>query len=88
MRTVTGILYAAILAAGLALSAGAAKAAEDEGRIARIDTEAQTITLDNGNTYTLPGEYDAANLSEGTDVVIAYETVDGENLVTDIVTFE
>ena len=88
MRTVTGILYAALIAAGLALSAGTALAAEDEGKIARVDAEAMTITLDNGNTYKLSGEFDVEALEVGVEVVLAYDTVAGEKLVTDLVTYE
>ena len=88
MRTVTGILYAGVLAVGLALSAGVAQAAEDEGKIARVDVEALTITLDNGNTYKLSGEFDVEALEVGAEVVLAYDTVAGEKLVTDLVTYE
>ena len=88
MRIVTGMLYAAVLAVGLALSAGAALAAEDEGKIARVDIEKLTITLDNGNTYKLSGEFDVESLQVGTEVVLAYETIGGEKLVTDLVTYE
>ena len=88
MRTVTGILYAALIAAGLALSAGTALAAEDEGKIARVDAEAMTITLDNGNTYKLSGEFDVEALEVGTEVVLAYDTIGGEKMVTDLVTYE
>lgn len=88
MRTLTGILYAGVLAVGLALSTGGALAAEDEGKIARVDVDALTITLDNGNTYKLSGEFDIEALEVGTEVVLAYDTVEGEKLVTDLVTYE
>lgn len=88
MRTVTGIVYAALLAAGLMLSAGAAQAAEDEGKIASVDIETLTITLDNGNSYKLSGEFDVEALDVGMEVVLAYDTVGGEKLVTDLVTYE
>lgn len=88
MHTVTGTLYAVILAVGLVLSAGAARAAEDEGKIARVDVAALTITLDNGNTYKLSGEFDVESLQVGTEVVLAYDMIGGERLVTDLVTYE
>lgn len=88
MRTVTRALYAALIAAGMALSAGAARAAEDEGKIARINVDAMTITLENGNTYKLSGEFDVEALEVGVEVVLAYDTVGGEKLVTDLVTYE
>jgi hypothetical protein len=86
MRTVTGMLSALLVAAGLMLSSGAALA--DEGKISRVDREALTITLDNGNTYKLSGEFDVEALQEGVEVVLAYDTVGGEKLVTDLVIYE
>ncbi|MCO5144696.1 MAG: DUF1344 domain-containing protein [Aquamicrobium sp.] len=88
MRTVTGMLSALLVAAGLMLSSGAALAADDEGKISRVDREALTITLDNGNTYKLSGEFDVEALQEGVEVVLAYDTVGGEKLVTDLVIYE
>jgi Cu/Ag efflux protein CusF len=78
MRT----LLAAIVAT-LALSGGAF-AAEAEGQIQKIDTENLTITLDNGKSYKLPGEFDVSSLKEGMEILIAYDQVGGENLITDM----
>ena len=72
------------LAAAAALFATAALAANDEGAIAQIDSEAMTITLENGNSYRLPGEFDVQSLSEGMDVFLAYEEIDGQNQITDV----
>ena len=66
----------AALAAFLA-SAGIAAAASDEGRITSIDTQAMTITLDNGNSYRLPGEFNLEAIEVGTEVYIAYDQVEG-----------
>jgi len=88
MRTVTGRLSAMLIAAALAFSSGAALAADDEGTIRNIDREALTITLDNGNTYKLSGEFDVEALEEGIEVVLAYDMVAGEKLVTDLVIYE
>ena len=88
MRTVTGMLFALMMAAGLALSTGAATAADDEGTIRSVDRDALTITLDNGNTYKLSGEFDVDALREGVEVVVAYDTVGNEKLVTDLVIYE
>lgn len=62
----------------------AAFAAEAEGQIKKIDAEKQVITLDDGNTYKVPGEFDVATLSEGMEIVLAYDKVNGENLITDM----
>jgi outer membrane lipoprotein SlyB len=70
----------------LLLSAGAVFAAETEGVIKSIDTEQMTITLEDGQTYKLPGEMDVSTLSEGMDVVIAFREVDnGVKQITDMV---
>lgn len=82
MRIITGAI------AALLMTAGAAMAADDEGRISNIDAEGQTITLDNGNTYALPGEFDVEALTEGMEVVVAYEDVEGRKQITDLVTYE
>lgn len=88
MRIVTQLLSALLVAAALGLATAPSMAADDEGTIQRIDAEAQTITLDNGNTYKLPGEFNAEALTEGADVIVAYETVDGAKQITDIVIYE
>ncbi|MEO3386125.1 DUF1344 domain-containing protein [Mesorhizobium sp. CAU 1741] len=88
MRILTGVLYAFAIAASIGLFAGGATAADDEGKIQQIDVEALTITLDNGNTYSLPGEFNVDALAEGAEVVIAYDTVEGVKQVTDIVIYE
>ena len=88
MRILTGVLSALVISAGVALSAGSAAAADDEGTISSVDTESLTITLDNGNTYRLPGEFNVESLTVGMEVVIAYDTIEGERTVTDLVTYE
>lgn len=88
MRTVTGLLPALFFAASVAFFSGTAMAADDEGKIARIDAETLTITLENGNSYKLSGEFDVEALDVGMEVVLAYDTIDGEKLVTDLVTYE
>jgi hypothetical protein len=78
MRTLIGIL-----AASLMIST-AAFAAEAEGTIQAIDIERLTITLDDGKSYKLPGEFDVGALKEGMDVLLAYDEVSGQNLITDM----
>jgi Cu/Ag efflux protein CusF len=62
----------------------AASAAEAEGLIKSIDAENSVITLDNGDSYKLPGEFDVASLKEGMDILLAYDEVGGEKLITDM----
>ncbi|MGE0279742.1 MAG: DUF1344 domain-containing protein [Rhizobiaceae bacterium] len=66
------------------LISDAAFAAEAEGKVKKLDPEAQTITLDDGKSYKLPGEFDIATLHEGMDILLAYDKVNGENLITDM----
>lgn len=73
----------AAIATALAIST-AAFAAEAEGQIKKIDADNQVITLDDGKTYKVPGEFDVATLSEGMEIVLAYDNVNGENLITDM----
>jgi Cu/Ag efflux protein CusF len=71
-------------AVAMLLASTAAFAAQAEGKITAIDREAQTITLEDGKTYKLPGEVDISALVEGMEIVIAYDEVGGENLITDL----
>jgi hypothetical protein len=75
----------------LAAAAGAllmltitASAGETEGQIKAIDKDQLTITLSDGKNYKLPGEFDVDSLKEGMDVVLAYDEVGGQNLITDM----
>lgn len=88
MGTVRALLPALFFAASVAYFSGSAMAADDEGKIARVDANAMTITLENGNTYKLSGEFDVEALEVGTEVVLAYDTIAGEKTVTDLVTYE
>jgi Cu/Ag efflux protein CusF len=78
MRTLIGAMIAT-----LTLS-GAAYAAEVEGQIKKVDVDRLTITLDNGKSYKLPGELDVSTLKEGMEIVLAYDEVGGENVITDM----
>jgi hypothetical protein len=78
MRTVIGAVVAALMLSS------AAYAAEAEGHIKAIDKDKLTITLDNGKSYKLPGEFDVDALKEGMEVLIAYDEIGGENLITDM----
>ncbi len=77
-RTLIGAL------AALAIISSAAFAAEAEGQIQAIDKDNLTITLSDGKSYKLPGEFDVDALKEGMDVILAYDQIGGENLITDM----
>lgn len=77
MRILAGAVAALMISA-------AAHAAEAEGQIKSIDREKLEITLDDGKSYKLPGEFDVESLSEGMDILFAYDEIGGEKLITDI----
>ncbi len=66
------------------LMTSAAFAAEAEGKIKSIDTDNLTITLEDGKAYKLPGEFDMESIKEGMEVLLAYDTIEGQNLITDM----
>lgn len=71
-------------AAALFLTLSIAHAADTEGEIRSIDKDNLTITLADGEKFKLPGEFDVTALEKGMDVVIAYDVVGGEKLITDM----
>ncbi len=78
MRTLLAALTATLVFTGAAL------AAQAEGHIKKIDGDNLTITLDDGKSYKLPGEFDMTSIKEGMEVLIAYDKIGGENLITDM----
>lgn len=78
MRTLIGALAAVLMFSGAAL------AAEAEGQVKSVDKDKSIITLDNGKSYKLPGEFDVDNIKPGMEILLAYDVVEGENLITDM----
>jgi uncharacterized OB-fold protein len=79
------LMIAASAAALLAASSLAALADEATGAIMSVDVAAGTVTLDDGNTYLLPAQVDAASLQVGTKVKIIYEKrSDGSMTATEV----
>lgn len=68
--------------------AGWAQAAETDGTITAIDREAMTISLDDGKSYKLPGEFNLEGFEAGMEARIAYEEIDGVRQITDIAVYE
>ncbi|MEL6201530.1 MAG: DUF1344 domain-containing protein [Pseudomonadota bacterium] len=48
-------------------------AGEAQGAITAVDANAMTVTLDNGETYGLPDEFDLSLISPGMVVALAHE---------------
>ncbi len=82
MRSLTGALAAALMFS--TMFATAVFAAEAEGKIATVDRDNLTITLENGDSYKLPGEFDVDAIKEGMQVLLAYDKVGDQNLITDM----
>lgn len=61
-----------------------AVAEEATGTIQKIDENSSTITLDDGNTYVLPGEFDYQSIQPGMEVHVIYDEADKKRVVTDI----
>ncbi|GAB1581265.1 DUF1344 domain-containing protein [Phyllobacterium phragmitis] len=61
-----------------------AMADDAEGKITSIDEDNDTITLDDGKAYKLPGEFDYSAISEGMKVMISFDVVDQERFITNI----
>ncbi len=79
------LMIAAGAASLLALSSLAAYADEAQGSITSVDPTAMTVTLDDGNTYTLPASVDAASLQIGEKVTIQYsKDADGKMAATTV----
>lgn len=79
----TGRLITGTLAATLMFTA-AAFAAEAEGKIRSVDRDKLTITLENGQSYKLPSEFDVEAVKEGMVALIAYDKVGDQNQITDM----
>ena len=78
MRTLIGAVAAALMLSSAAL------AAEAEGQVQAVDRDNLTITLDDGKSYKLPGEFDVELIQEGMSILLAYDEISGENLITDM----
>lgn len=55
-----------------------------KGTITAINESNNTIELDNGKIYDLPGEFDYSVLNEGMKVIVFYDTEGNNRYVTDI----
>ena len=82
MRSLTGALAAALMFS--TTFSGAALAAEAEGKVQAVDRDNLTITLENGKSYKLPGEFDVDAIQEGMVVLLAYDKIGDQNMITDM----
>lgn len=55
-----------------------------DATITTIDEKALTLTLSDGETYTVPAEFDFEGLSKGVKVSVFYTVVNGKRIVNDL----
>ncbi|PRD45976.1 hypothetical protein C5748_00600 [Phyllobacterium phragmitis] len=79
MRILITVLF--VLAS---LFSSVAMADDAEGEITSIDEDNNTISLDDGKVYKLPGEFDHSAINEGMKVSISFDVVDQDRFITDI----
>jgi hypothetical protein len=85
MQKIMGVVAGFALMAGV--SAGAL-AEEMQSTVVSYDQEAKTLTLDNGETYTVGDDVADLQLHEGDTVKVMVEEQEGEMVVTDIENLE
>nr|WP_306228734.1 MULTISPECIES: DUF1344 domain-containing protein [unclassified Aurantimonas] len=61
-----------------------ALAEEVSGTIKAIDQASATLTLDDGSTYALPGEFDYTAVKPGMEVVVIFDETDATHPVIDL----
>jgi len=85
-RSVRLALAAAGLSAALTAAAltSAALADSADGTITKIDPDSSSLTLSNGRTYKLPGEFDYSGFHPGQKVSVFYDRDPSGTYVTDI----
>ncbi|MDP8251546.1 DUF1344 domain-containing protein [Pseudochrobactrum saccharolyticum] len=66
------------------LFAGTALADDAEGKITKINEDTETITLDNGKDYRLPGEFDYSAIEKCMKVIVTYDLVDNVRYISNI----
>lgn len=76
------LAFASIIAAFLLPKNALANNAE--GIIKSVDEAANTLTLNDGVVYKLPGEFDYSAIHEGMRVLLFYDTDNSGRYVTDI----
>ncbi|MFN7027068.1 MAG: DUF1344 domain-containing protein [Pseudorhizobium sp.] len=80
------LLIAALLATASILSplSGFAQSTDVEATIDAVDVNSLTLTLDDGETYKLPEEFNFDGIEAGVKVVVFYTQVDGHRVVDDL----
>ena len=78
MQKIIAISFAVLLMSGMTSHAG-----EAQGTITFVNANAMTVTIDNGQTYALPPEFDVSLITPGMVVALAHDD-DPASTVTDM----
>ncbi len=73
-----------LIAAMLFALPNTALADEIEGKIESIDETNQTLKLEDGSEYKLPGEFDYSVIEKDMKVMIVFDMSGSDKMVTDI----
>lgn len=65
-----------------------AQSADVEATIKAVNTNSLSLTLDDGNTYKVPEEFNFEGLKPGVKVVVFYTVTDGSRVVDDLQVIE
>ena len=76
------LMLAVVLAALVALSAGAAWADDVQGKIQKVDTTERMFVLEDGTQVWVAEGLPMDNLKEGASVKASYEERDGKKVAT------
>lgn len=77
-------LIAPFAALAFVLSIAVAQADEVAGKVALVEPNAGTITLEDGTTYTIGEGVSMEGLEPGTEVTVSFEEMDGQLVATEV----
>jgi Protein of unknown function (DUF1344) len=78
------IVVPAVVSAALAVSSLAFASQIATGKITQLDSNAQTMRLDNGVLYHLPNDFKTSSLKAGEQVTVTWSMENGEYKASDI----
>ena len=77
-------LVSTVAAALIVAFTGMVSADEISGRLAEINAEAQTFTLENGMTFSISEDVNLEGLAAGQEVRVTFEKKDSKNTATEV----
>ncbi len=77
-------LVAPFAALAFVVSIGIAQADEAAGKVAAVDLNSGSITLEDGTTFTIGEGVSMEGLEPGTEVTVSFEEQDGQLIATEV----